>query len=127
MITLIYIRSKYLYLHQCLFFWSYMFIPGIIFLLSISLFKIGKKEPLPLQPKIEPMISGEDYFFSEEINNTKVKRNYTILKSYLKNMTVVINDQRCCKIYFFIIYFIRPKSYQSLDTFSNPHIFALQR
>ena len=97
MLTLISIRSKYLYRHPCLFFWSYMFLPGIIFLLSISLFKIGKKEPLPIQPKIEPMISGEDYFFSEEINNTKVERNYTILKTYLKNITVVINDQRCCK------------------------------
>lgn len=30
-------------------------------------------------------------------------------------------------VYFFIIYFIRPKSYQSLDIFSNLLIFALQK
>ena len=70
MLSLISIRSKYLYRHPCLLFWSYMFLPGVIFLLSMSLLKLGSKPPLKLQPKVEPYISGEGYFFSEEYTST---------------------------------------------------------
>ena len=97
MLSLISIRSKYLYRHPCLLFWSYMFLPGVIFLLSMSLLKLGSKSPLKLQPKVEPYISGEDYFFSEEYNNTLIPRNYDLLKTYLPNITVIINDEKYCK------------------------------
>ena len=97
MISLISIRSKYIYRHPCLLFWSYMFLPGIIFLFSFIRLKIGKKSLLPLKPKMEPYLSGEDYFFSEEINNTLVPKTYDLLKTFLPNTTVVINDESICK------------------------------
>ena len=104
MLTLISIRSKYIYRHPCLLFWSYMFLPGIIFLLSLSIIRLGNTKRLPLQPKVEPFLSGEDYFFAEEINNTKVERNYTALKSLMKNMTIIVNEEgRCNDVSKFII------------------------
>ena len=74
-----------------------MFLPGVVFLLSYAVLRLGRAPPLPLQEKIEPMISGEDYFFDQEINNTRVKRNYTTLKTILPNMTVMMNNDSKCK------------------------------
>ena len=97
MISLISIRSKYLYRHPCLLFWSYMFLPGLIFLLSMGILKLGKAPPLPIQEKIESYEAGENFFFTEEFNDTLIPRNYELLKKFLPNMTVIINDQSCCK------------------------------
>ena len=103
MLPLISIRSKYLYRHPCLLFWSYMFLPGIIFLLSLSIIRLGSSRRLPLKPKVEPYLSDEDYFFSQEINNTKVERDYTSLKKIMKNMTVIVNEEgRCIDVTNFI-------------------------
>ena len=97
MLSLISIRAKYLYRHPCLLFWSYMFQPMIIFLLSMGLLKIRIVIPPTLQPKVEPTISGQNYFFSEENNNTLIQRNYDLLKTYLPNITIITNNESYCK------------------------------
>ena len=99
MLSLISIRSKYLYRHPCLLFWSYLFLPGIIFLFSMTVMRLGKGKapPIPIQPKIEPYFSGEDYLFAELKNNTKIQRDYAFLKTFLTNITIIINDDRYCK------------------------------
>jgi hypothetical protein len=73
-----------------------MFLPGIIFLLALSIIRLGSSRRLPLKPKVEPYLSDEDYFFSQEINNTKVERDYTSLKKIMKNMTVIVNEEGRC-------------------------------
>ena len=98
MLSLIAIRSKYIYRHPCLLFWSYMFLPGLIFLLAFSILKMNSNsKPFPIQPKVEPYLSGEEYFFTEEFNNTLISRNYSLLKEYLPNMTIITNDESSCK------------------------------
>ena len=97
MLSLIQIRSRYLYRHPCLLFWSYMFLPGVVFLLSMVSLKVNDESSwLQLQPKREASFSDEDYFFAEEINNTKVERNYTVVKEMLENMTIIINEEGRC-------------------------------
>jgi len=74
-----------------------MFQPMIIFLLSMGLLKIRIVIPPTLQPKVEPTISGQNYFFSEENNNTLIQRNYDLLKTYLPNITIITNNESYCK------------------------------
>ena len=132
MITLISIRSKYLYRHPCLLFWSYMFLPGLIFLFSMGIIKLGRAPPLPIQEKIESYEAGENYFFSEEFNNTLIPRDYKLLKTFLPNMTVIINDQSVCKD---IIKFVQDETnmtincsfYRNNYTNDTTHIIRMEK
>ena len=132
MISLISIRSKYLYRHPCLLFWSYMFLPGLIFLLSMGIIKLGRAPPLPIQEKIESYESGENYFFTEEFNNTLIPRDYKLLKTFLPNMTVIINDQSVCKD---IIKFVQDETnmtincsfYRNNYTNDTTHIIRMEK
>ena len=94
MLSLINIRVKYLTRHPCILFWSYLFLPGIILLISLR----GKKDdqlPLKLLKK-PPIASGEDLFFDQLINGQKNKRTYESLKIFLPNTSIIINDESYC-------------------------------
>ena len=94
MLSLINIRVKYLIRHPCLLFWSYIFLPGFILLLTYLKEKnniIPKKEV-----KIQPIPAGEDFFFEHLIDGKKTKRIYKSLKLFLPNTSIIINDDSYC-------------------------------
>ena len=68
--------------------------PGfILFLTHIR----TKDNTLPLKRlKEPPLLSGEDYFFSQLSNGQKTKRTYESLKFFLPNISIIINDDSYC-------------------------------
>ena len=96
MLSLISIRVQYLKRHPCLLFWSYLFLPGVILVITI-LVNNTRDKVLPAKDlKQNPYPIGQDYFFDQLINKTKVKRKYDELISFLPNTVIVTNDDRIC-------------------------------
>ena len=97
MLPLLSIRIKYLIRNPCLLFWTYLFIPGVIFLLVLNVMSGDSKYDYYLKPKENPISSGENYFFNEiDDNNNIIKRNYDSLKYFLNTTSILVNDQKDC-------------------------------
>ena len=96
MISLINIRVKYLLRHPCILFWSYLLLPGSILVISIFLMRSNDRI-LPVKViKNDPVFAGEDYFFDKLVNDSKVKRTYDALLSFLPNTIIITNDDKQC-------------------------------
>ena len=95
--SLIKIRSKYLFRHPCLLFWSYLFLPGLFFILSFYLLRTRQSLLPPKHLKNEPLMNGEDYFFNQMEQNTKKERTYDSIKMFLENTSIIINDESYCQ------------------------------
>ena len=95
--SLIKIRSKYLFRHPCLLFWSYLFLPGIFFLISTYLLRTRELKLPPKHLKNEPLMAGEDYLFNQMDQDTKKERTYDSIKIFLENTSIIINDESYCQ------------------------------
>ena len=95
--SLIKIRSKYLFRHPCLLFWSYLFLPGIFFLISTYLLRTRELKLPPKHLKNEPLMVGEDYLFNQMDQNIKKERTYDSIKIFLENTSIIINDESYCQ------------------------------
>ena len=97
MLPLLSIRIKYLIRNPCLLFWTYLFIPGVIFLLVLSVMSGNSKDDYNLKLKDNPIKSGENYFFNEiDDNNNIIKRNYNSLRYFLNTTSILVNNQKYC-------------------------------
>lgn len=95
MLPLLSIRIKYLIRNPCLLFWTYLFIPGVIFLLVLSVMSGNSKDDYNLKLKDNPIKSGENYFFNEiDDNNNIIKRNYDSLRYFLNTSSILVNNQK---------------------------------
>ena len=98
MLPLLSIRIKYLTRKPCLLFWTYLFIPGIIFLFIFRMSPDSKQNYLLILKKNSIKV-GENYFFNDiDIDNNIVKRNYNSLKNFLLETSILVNDNNDCKI-----------------------------
>ena len=96
MLPLLSIRIKYLIRKPCLLFWTYLFIPGVIFLFIFSMSADSKKNYFLLL-KQEPIKAGDNYFFNDiDSNNNIVERNYNNIKEFLYETSILVNDNDDC-------------------------------
>ena len=134
MISLIKIRIKYLIRNPNVLFWTYLFLPGLIFIIVFTQrTNKAEKSSFLMQPKQSPINLGEDYFLYEltktkaNITN-KIKRSYSSIKKYLKETSILVNDMSDCT---FIQKFIKSESgvnvnCSSIDNFSNNTIYIIK-
>ena len=134
MISLIKIRIKYLIRNPNVLFWTYLFLPGLIFIIVFTQrTNKAEKSSFLMQPKQSPINLGEDYFLYEltktKANVTnKIKRSYSSIKKYLKETSILVNDMSDCT---FIQKFIKSESgvnvnCSSIDNFSNNTIYIIK-
>ena len=87
MIPLLRIRLKYLKRHCCLLFWTYIFIPSLVFATAIISFLIGK-ETINKYEKTKPIIY-------EELEFNKID-NFNFISNYLEYSLFVVEDETKC-------------------------------
>ena len=92
MISLLRIRLKYIQRHGCLLCWTYLFLPGLIFLIGLIRLLYGRAyiQYVDYQPA-QKNISGEFLFFKNDNFNM-----YSNLKEYLKRTVFIVNEENKC-------------------------------
>ena len=92
MISLLRIRIKYIQRHSCLLFWTYLFLPGLIFLIGAIRLLSGREsfQYVDYQPA-NNSISKELIFFQEDKVNP-----YFNLINYLKTTVFIVDEESKC-------------------------------